>query len=232
VSGPASGPDFSSALSGFLYENVGMLRHGDIWLAVDRLAAERGLSPSGLARQAGLDPTTFNKSKRNAADGRLRWPSTESIAKILAATGATLGQFVSLIDEVRTGPETTLPGLGLGRAASGGVFDGNGRPRGRGWDEIPFPGVTDPAAYALEIAGDGFAPVYRDGDVVVVSPAAPVRRGDRVAVMARTGELVLKQLFRKSARRVELASVTGHGAPLVLPVADILWMSRIVWASQ
>ena len=79
-----------------------MLSHAQIWAALDRLAARAGLSPSGLAKKAGLDPTTFNKSKRITPDGRARWPSTESIAKSLAATGATLEQFVTLIaDQAR-----------------------------------------------------------------------------------------------------------------------------------
>ena len=64
-----------------------MMRHDDIWRAIDALAAEHGLSASGLARKAGLDPTAFNPSKRIGADGRARWPSTESVAKVLAATG-------------------------------------------------------------------------------------------------------------------------------------------------
>jgi phage repressor protein C with HTH and peptisase S24 domain len=71
-----------------------MLKHADVWRAIDRLAQEHGMSPSGLARKAGLDPTTFNKSKRITREGRPRWPSTESISKILAATESTLAQFV------------------------------------------------------------------------------------------------------------------------------------------
>ena len=66
-----------------------MLTHSQIWHAIDALADHHGLSPSGLAKLAGLDPTTFNKSKR-AAGGKLRWPSTESVAKALEAVGATL----------------------------------------------------------------------------------------------------------------------------------------------
>jgi phage repressor protein C with HTH and peptisase S24 domain len=77
-----------------------LLTHAQIWRAIDALAAKHGLSPSGLARRAGLDPTSFNKSKRGGA-GKLRWPSTESIAKILAATGATLHEFVALIESER-----------------------------------------------------------------------------------------------------------------------------------
>ena len=60
-----------------------MLTHAQVWSAIDRLAARAGLSASGLARRAGLDPTTFNKSKRITPEGRARWPSTESIAKAL-----------------------------------------------------------------------------------------------------------------------------------------------------
>ncbi len=76
-----------------------MLTHAQIWNAVDRLAARAGLSASGLAKRAGLDPTTFNKSKRITPDGRPRWPSTESVAKILAATGTTIDTFVGLIGD-------------------------------------------------------------------------------------------------------------------------------------
>ncbi len=64
-----------------------MLSHDQIWGAIDALAERYRMSPSGLAKRAGLDPTTFNRSKRVGADGRERWPSTESLAKVLAATG-------------------------------------------------------------------------------------------------------------------------------------------------
>ncbi len=74
-----------------------MLTHAQIWSAIDRLAERAGLSASGLARRAGLDPTTFNKSKRMTAEGRARWPSTESIAKALAATGTPVDMFVALL---------------------------------------------------------------------------------------------------------------------------------------
>ena len=74
-----------------------MLTHLQIWRALDALAARHNMSPSGLAKLAGLDPTTFNKSKRTSADGRLRWPSTESISKLLDATGASVDEFLSLV---------------------------------------------------------------------------------------------------------------------------------------
>ena len=60
------------------------MQHSQIWRAIDALAERRGMTASGLARAAGLDPTTFNKSKRQGVDGKPRWPSTESVARALA----------------------------------------------------------------------------------------------------------------------------------------------------
>src|SRR2546430_3607525 len=86
-----------------------MLTHAQVWAAIDALAERAGLSPSGLARRAGLDPTTFNKSKRITPDGRERWPSTESLAKALAATGSSIDTFVQLIgDHGRDVPSVPL----------------------------------------------------------------------------------------------------------------------------
>src|SRR5882757_2452136 len=101
-----------------------MLTHAQIWHALDRLAARSGLSASGLAKKAGLDPTTFNKSKRITPDGRARWPSTESVAKSLAATGTTIDTFVQLIDETgRSAIKKTVPLIGLTQAGKEGYFD-------------------------------------------------------------------------------------------------------------
>lgn len=70
------------------------MTHQDVWLAIDTFAREHKMSCSGLAKRSGLDPTTFNKSKRWSKYGQPRWPSTNSIAKILDATGATLNDFI------------------------------------------------------------------------------------------------------------------------------------------
>src|ERR1044072_8452879 len=101
------------------------LTHNQIWTALDRLAARAKLSPSGLAKKSGLDPTTFNKSKRITPDGRARWPSTESVAKALAATGVSVSTFVSLISDA-TGSTKSVPLLGFAQAGAGGYFDDGG----------------------------------------------------------------------------------------------------------
>jgi phage repressor protein C with HTH and peptisase S24 domain len=210
-----------------------MLTHAQIWMGIDRLAARSKLSASGLAKRAGLDPTTFNKSKRITPDGRARWPSTESIAKSLAATGATLEQFVALIADQKQPAGDAVPLIGFAEAGVSGRFDGNGFPSGgAGWDAIPFPGVEDTHAYAIEIAGDAFQPAYRDGTHIVVSPAAPIRRGDRVIVKTRSGEVTVKELKRKTARTLELKSLAAGEADQMLTTEEVAWVARVVWASQ
>jgi phage repressor protein C with HTH and peptisase S24 domain len=212
------------------------MKHDDVWRALDTLAAEAGMSASGLARRAGLDPTTFNPSKRRMPDGKLRWPSTESLAKALEAAGASLESFAHLVSGARTihsrAVSPRIPLIGLAQAGADGYFGDAGYPAGAGWDEVSIPDLGDPHAYALEISGDSMEPVFRDGDMIVVSPAAPIRRGDRVVVRTARGEAMAKQLVRRSARRIELRSLNPEHPDYSFELNELAWMHRIIWASQ
>jgi phage repressor protein C with HTH and peptisase S24 domain len=208
-----------------------VLTHDHVWTALDRLAARSGLSASGLAKRAGLDPTTFNKSKRITPDGRQRWPSTESVSKSLAATNTGVETFVELIEGTGKAMRN-VPLIGLAQAGNGGFFDDAGFPAGKGWDEIAAVAVNDEHAYALQISGDSMKPTYRSGDVIIVSPAAQVRKGDRVVVKTKDGEVMAKELRRKTAKSIELASINPSHRDRTFQVKDIVWMARIVWASQ
>jgi phage repressor protein C with HTH and peptisase S24 domain len=208
-----------------------MLTHDQIWTALDRLAERGGLSASGLAKKSGLDPTTFNKSKRVTADGRERWPSTESVAKALAATNSSIDTFVTLIGDGAPAAQS-VPLLGFAQAGADGYFDENGFPSGRGWDEVALPSASDEHAYALEISGDQMKPAFRDGDIIVVSPRTPIRRGDRVVVRTRSGEMMVKELKRRTAKTLELQSLNPGHVERTLAAADVEWIARIVWASQ
>jgi phage repressor protein C with HTH and peptisase S24 domain len=207
------------------------LTHEQIWTALDRLAERAGLSPSALAKRSGLDPTTFNKSKRVTPEGRERWPSTESVAKALAATNSSIDTFVQLIGD---GPRSvqSVPLLGFAQAGAGGYFDDSGFPAGKGWDEVALPAVNDEHAYALEISDDSMRPAYRDGDVIVVSPGTPIRRGDRVVVKTTGGEMMVKELKRRTAKTLELQSLHPNHVDRTLAAGDVDWIARIVWASQ
>ncbi len=209
-----------------------MLTHSQIWRAIDALAARHDMSPSGLAKLAGLDPTTFNKSKRGTANGKLRWPSTESLAKVLSATGQSLDTFVALTSERGRVPARMVPLIGMAQAGSAGYFDDAGFPAGSGWENIAFPEIGDAHCYALEIAGDSMLPVYRDGDRILVSPCASLRRSDRVVVKTHTGEVMAKQLGRMTAQRIELKSFNPAFEERNFILSEIAFVHRIIWASQ
>jgi phage repressor protein C with HTH and peptisase S24 domain len=207
--------------------------HAQLWKAVDALAARRGLTPSGLARKAGLDPTSFNPSKRIGPGDppRPRWPSTESLTLVLEATGASLGEFAALAQD---GPAArdTIPLLGLAQAGADGFFDANGFPAGDGWDETQLPVATD-TTISIRIQGDSMTPLYRPGDRVIVDRAdRTVRKGDRVVVQTTAGEVVAKEVAAITATRVTLASINPAYPPRILPMKDVAWMSRILWVSQ
>ena len=110
-------------------------------------------------------------------------------------------------------------------------FD-SGIPAGKGWDEIALPSANDEHAYALEISGDQMKPAYRDGDAILVSPGTPIRRGDRVVVKTRDGEVMAKELKRRTAKTLELQSLNPGHVDRTLAAADVEWIARIVWASQ
>lgn len=207
------------------------MNHAQIWRAIDALAARKGMTASGLARAAGLDPTTFNKSKRQAPDGKARWPSTESIARALAAAETNWDEFAALLAGRGGASGRAIPIVGMARAGADGFFDENGFPIGAD-ETVHFPDLGEDRVYALEIAGDSMEPMYRAGDVVIVQPGAAVRRGDRVVVRTRAGEVMAKVLGRKNDQTIELTSLNPAHKPRELAAADIEWIARIVWASQ
>ena len=158
-----------------------MLSHDRVWAAIDALAERYSLSASGLAKRAGLDSTAFNKSKRLSADGRPRWPSTESLAKIIDATGSSLDEFLALVDG-RARPRRAAAAQrrrcrcsALRRPAPAASSTMPAFPAGQGWDLVELPAQAPNGSYALQVQGDSMLPLYRDGDVLIVEPAATIR---------------------------------------------------------
>ncbi len=73
--------------------------HKKIWQVIDMIAYINGISVSALARRAGLDSTAFNRSKRKYPSGKYRWPSSESICRVLKVTGMDWGRFCRYMEE-------------------------------------------------------------------------------------------------------------------------------------
>lgn len=221
-----------------------MLSHDRVWAAIDALAERYSLSASGLAKRAGLDSTAFNKSKRLSSDGRPRWPSTESLAKIIEATGASLDEFLLLVENKarrseRRAPapgtpasKAAVPLLGFAQAGAGGFYEDAGFPAGQGWDLVELPAQSTDTSYALKVQGDSMLPLYRNGDVLIVEPGAITRKGDRVVVKTHAGEVMAKVLDRQTTKSIALVSLNPDHPDRDIPMRDVEWMARIVWASQ
>ena len=209
------------------------LSHAQLWKAIDGLARHEGLSVSALAKRAGLDATSFNLSKRFGPGDppRPRWPSTESLTRILNATGLSLGEFATLARDAVERP-ATVPMLGMAQAGQDGFFDDAGLPVGDGWQQTDLPRSKD-SLLSLCIVGDSMAPLYREGDRVIVDrDANEVRKCDRVVVRTTGGETLAKEVASLTARAVTLASVNPAYEARTLARSDIVWMGRILWVSQ
>ena len=70
-----------------------IMTHSELWDGIKNLAECFNISCSRLAQISGLDPTTFNPTKRITKYGQDRWLTTYTLARVLDATGLTLSQF-------------------------------------------------------------------------------------------------------------------------------------------
>ena len=121
----------------------------------------------------------------------------------------------------------------MAQAGAGGFFDDGGFPAGYGWDQVELPvAEAGENVFALEVSGDSMLPLYRKGDRLIVARDALCRRGDRVVVRTTDSEVMAKILHKKTTRLVELASLNPAHKPRLLPLKDIDWIARIIWASQ
>ncbi len=213
-----------------------MLTHKQVWDGIDRLAARNKLSASGLAKRAGLDPTTFNKSKRITKQGKPRWPSTESVAKVLDATNTSMRDFVELMQGGTPGSPVgrgfRLRCTGLGEVERGTCLDAAGFPNPTGWEEIEYPAIDDEHAYAIELDRDVAPPVYRTGDIVVISPGSSIRRGDRAIARLRSGQVLFGVVVRRTAQRVVMNVFGSEQTEEVIEADRLAWLARILWISQ
>ena len=140
---------------------------------------------------------------------------------------------MQLITEVGRSTPRPVPLIGLAQAGAGGYFDDGGFPVGKGWDEIR---VSRPSTTSMPMRWR--FPATRWSPPIATAPSswcrrrASVRRGDRVVVKTRDGEVMVKELKRKHVKTIELRSINPEHGERTLPVRDVVWIARIVWASQ
>lgn len=123
------------------------------------------------------------------------------------------------------------PLIALEQAGRDGFFDEAGLPVGAGWDEVSAPDLGE-GLFALEVSGTALAPIYRDGDRLLVSPTVEPRKGDRVVARTSAGEVLVRELGRVTARTIELLPFSRSGDDRLLSRDEVAWIARIVWVSQ
>lgn len=204
-----------------------MLSHKKIWAAIDGIARESGLTASGLAKKAGLDPTSFNKSKRIGSGGKLRWPSTESVYKILKVLNKDLSFFSSLV-EPDSFSEINI--IGSIKNNAQGFCETIEESE---WEKIAFPRSFSKDTVAIKISGYSLEPVYRNGDVLVISKNEDILcEGDRIAIKTTNDELLIKTFSKKDDKNLTIKSLREEKNPVKIPTEEVDWIAKIMWASQ
>lgn len=216
-----------------------MFNHHDIWQAIDTLAEQKGLSTSGLAKQAGLDPTTFNKSKRTTAEGKLRWPSTESLSKILLVTNTPLHEFLSYLSgEEMESHYAHLPYLTDEKAGDGmlDVFltqQASGQPSAI-FDKISVLPPQKDKLLAFELTRASLKPLYKKNTILILDFSGDYRRHDRILVKPtqQNGDFICGPLIRETTGKIWLNDSLHDDMEVEMNKDDILWYAHILWASQ
>lgn len=208
-----------------------MMKYEQVWDAVDKLARINGLSPSGLAKKAGLDATTFNKSKRIRPDGKKRWPSLDSINKILEACNVSFEQFYALIDSSLEPEATNAVAVKRLSQLTKDFKITDAKLVTDGWNKMPFPAAQS-NLYAVDIDVSHFEPFYRSGSMLILSKDQEIRRGDRIMIILKSGEIQIKEFIHRTASALVLCDLANPENESTIPLLDTELVNRILWAGQ
>ena len=205
------------------------MQYEQVWDAVDKLAKLHGLSPSGLAKKAGLDATTFNKSKRVRNNGKQRWPSLDSINKILEACNISFEQFYQLIDEDLTPQPSGIPFIRFSELGENNIK--NSKLLTDKWDKIRFPD-TLVNLYAVNLDSSEFEPLFKKGNTIVATKDPEIRKGDRVIVFMANGTLLIKEFKHRTTSTLVFGELINPNKEVHVNISEIKLINRIVWAEQ
>ena len=206
------------------------MQYEQVWDAVDKLAKLHGLSPSGLAKKAGLDATTFNKSKRIRHDGKQRWPSLDSINKILEACNISFEQFYQLIDDDLAIKPAGIPFISYSELAGMAVVKASKLVTDK-WDNTQFP-ESSVNLYAINLDSADFEPMYRKGYTLIATKDPEVRKGDRVIVLRNKGLPLIKEFKHRTTSTIVFGDIFNPKQDEQVKIDDIKLINRIVWAEQ
>lgn len=177
-----------------------MIEAADIYRGIDLLAERLGKKTSSLAASAGLDPTSFISSKRTSG----RWPSTETIARVLNANGMTLMDYAALV-EGGDAEWAVVPSISLEDSTEEDMWVGDlPKPNAGG---VHVPKIPDASAYAIEITNDALEPYFTTGDIIVISPSEKPAIKSRVLVVPYDKPAKIGFATRIGAKQVHVRTI-------------------------
>lgn len=96
-------------------------------------------------------------------------------------------------------------------------FDDLDYPVGIADDYVRCPGLHDPNAFAVRVVGDSMEPKFKEGDIVVFSPAAEVSNGNDCFVRFTTPhETTFKRVFFEPDNKVRLQPRNENYSPIIV----------------
>ncbi len=96
-------------------------------------------------------------------------------------------------------------------------------------DYIRCPDMHDPNAFAVRVVGDSMEPKFREGDIVIFSPAAEVHNGDDCFVrFAMPHETTFKRVFFESDNKIRLQPRNEKYSPTIVDGKRINGLYRAV----
>jgi len=94
-------------------------------------------------------------------------------------------------------------------------------------DYIRCPDMHDPNAFAVRVVGDSMEPKFREGDIVIFSPAAEVHNGDDCFVrFADPHETTFKRIFFEKGDKIRLQPRNEKYSPTTVEGSHINGLYR------
>jgi phage repressor protein C with HTH and peptisase S24 domain/DNA-binding XRE family transcriptional regulator len=150
-----------------------------------------------------------NVSKLRAILAKSKLPIEKPAASI------SPGKLIPIINKVSAGYPTDFNDLDY--------------PAGIADDYVRCPDLHDPNAFAVRVVGDSMEPRFRQGDIVIFSPAAEVQNGDDCFIrFAAPHETAFKRVFFEPDKKVRLQPRNERYSPMVVKGARINGLYRAV----
>jgi repressor LexA len=109
-------------------------------------------------------------------------------------------------------------------------------PKGMADDFIGCPDLRDQDAFAARVHGDSMTPKYREGDIVVFSPAAAPKNGDDCFVRFEDGQTTFKRAFfevdAENQQVIRLQPRNEKYPPRVTPAEQVSGLYKAIYKYQ